>query len=342
MAVRDAVGIFDTSNMSRFIIKGSNAREFLQTLTTNNVGKLNVNRGHYTTCLNEHAGIHDDLMLYRVGDDEYIWVTNAVNGPKIHAHLMKHAEDFEVEVADKSRDITMIAVQGPMAMSLLGKLTDQDLSEYGRFTCNRVKLAGYDCYLCRTGYTGEDGAEILVLDTPFTEEGKKRAIGFWEELLKQGETLGVRPCGLGARDSTRLEAGLVLYGHELNEETSPLEARIPYAIKFKVDPHYIGYDELKRQREEGVQKTRIGIVMIDRGIPRDPYPVLFKGELIGEVTSGVMSPLLQKGIGLAYVKPGLVSSGDLVEVDIKGRLRKAEVTGWPFYDPEKYGASRGV
>jgi len=342
LAVRNAVGIFDTSNMSRFIIKGSQAREFLQTLTTNNVSKLKVNRGHYTTCLNEHAGMHDDLMLYRVGDNEYIWVTNAANGPKIHTHLMAHAKDFDVEVEDKSRDIAMIAVQGPMAMSLLGKLTDQNLSEYGRFTCNRVKIVGYDCYLCRTGYTGEDGAEILVLDTHFTESGKKRAIGFWEELLKQGETLGVKPCGLGARDSTRLEAGLVLYGHELNEETSPLEARIPYAVKFKVDPHYIGYDELKRQKEEGVEKTRIGIVMIDRGIPRDPYPILFNGEPIGEVTSGVMSPLLRKGIGLAYVRPGLVSNGDIVEVDIKGRLRKAEVTGWPFYDSEKYGASRGV
>ncbi|UCH03736.1 MAG: glycine cleavage system aminomethyltransferase GcvT [Candidatus Thorarchaeota archaeon] len=342
MAVRDAVGIFDTSNMSRFIIKGLQAREFLQTLTTNNVSKLKVNRGHYTTCLNDNAGMHDDLMLYRVEDDEYIWVTNAANGPKIHAHLMKHSKDFEVEVEDKSRDITMIAVQGPMAMSLLNKLTVQDLSEYGRFTCNHVKLAGYDCYLCRTGYTGEDGAEILVLDTPSTEEGKRRAIGFWEELLKQGENLGVKPCGLGARDSTRLEAGLVLYGHELNEETSPLEARIPYAVKFKVDPHYIGYDELKRQKTEGVEKTRIGIVMIDRGIPRDPYPVLLRGEPIGEVTSGVMSPLLRKGIGLAYVKPGLVSNGDIVEVDIKGRLRKAEVAGWPFYDSEKYGASRSV
>lgn len=342
MAVRDAVGIFDTSNMSRFIIKGSQAGEFLQTLTTNNVAKLNVNRGHYTTCLNERAGMHDDLMLYRVGENEYIWVTNAVNGPKINAHLMKHAKDFEVDVEDKSKEIAMIAVQGPMAMSLLSKLTDHDLNEYGRFTCNRVKLAGYDCYLCRTGYTGEDGAEILVLNTPYTEEGKKRASGFWEELLKQGEELGVKPCGLGARDSTRLEAGLVLYGHELDEETSPLEARIPYAVKFKVVPHYIGYEELKRQKEEGVEKTRIGIVMIDRGIPRDPYPVLLKSEPIGEVTSGVMSPLLGKGIGLAYVKPGLVCDGDVVEVDIKGRHRKAEVTGWPFYDPEMYGASRGV
>jgi aminomethyltransferase len=342
MAVRNAVGIFDTSNMSRFIIKGSQAREFLQTLTTNNVSKLKLNRGHYTTCLNENAGMHDDLMLYRVEEDEYIWVTNAANGPKILAHLKTNTKDFKVEVEDKSKDISMIAVQGPKAMNLLSKLAGRDLGEYGRFTCNLVKLAGYDCYLCRTGYTGEDGAEILVLDTPFNKKGKKRAIAFWEELLNQGEELGVRPCGLGARDSTRLEAGLVLYGHELDEETSPLEARIPYAVKFKVDPHYIGYDELKRQKEEGVEKTRIGIVMIDRGIPRDPYPVLLKGEPIGEITSGVMSPILRKGIGLAYVKPGIISEGDVVEVNIKGRFKKAEVTGWPFYDSEKYGASRSI
>ncbi|MFW9799384.1 MAG: glycine cleavage system aminomethyltransferase GcvT [Candidatus Thorarchaeota archaeon] len=340
MAVRNGVGIFDTSHMARFIIEGPQATEFLQTMSTNNVRKLKVNRGHYTTCLNEHAGVRDDLMLYRVGEQEFIWVTNAVNGPKIRDHLTTHKVNFDVEVHDKSREITMIAVQGPKAMTLLQKMTDDDLSEYGRFTCSPVTFAGYDCYLCRTGYTGEDGAEILVLDTPFNDAGKKKAIDFWEGLLKEGEEFGIRPCGLGARDSTRLEAGLVLYGHELTEESSPLEARIPYAVKFKVDPHYIGYDELKRQKEEGVKKTRIGLVMIDRGIPRELYAVLLKSETIGEITSGGLSPILRKGIALAFVRPGVVEEGDVVEVDIKGRFRKAEVTSWPFYDTEKYGATR--
>lgn len=340
MAVRNGVGIFDTSHMARFIIEGPQATEFLQTMSTNNVRKLKVNRGHYTTCLNEHAGVRDDLMLYRVGEQEFIWVTNAVNGPKIRDHLTTHKVNFDVEVHDKSREITMIAVQGPKAMTLLQKMTDDDLSEYGRFTCSPVTFAGYDCYLCRTGYTGEDGAEILVLDTPFNDAGKKKAIDFWEGLLKEGEEFGIRPCGLGARDSTRLEAGLVLYGHELTEESSPLEARIPYAVKFKVDPHYIGYDELKRQKEEGVKKTRIGLVMIDRGIPREAYSVLLKSETIGEITSGGLSPILRKGIALAFVRPGVVEEGDVVEVDIKGRFRKAEVASWPFYDTEKYGATR--
>ncbi|MHA2141369.1 MAG: glycine cleavage system aminomethyltransferase GcvT [Candidatus Thorarchaeota archaeon] len=340
MAVRNSIGIFDTSHMFRFVINGPQALEFLQTVTSNNVRKLKVNRGHYTTCLNERGGIRDDLMLYRVGEQEYIWVTNAVNGPKISAHLNKHAKDFDVKVDNRTNEITMIAVQGPKAMALLTKLAGRSLEEYGRFTCNLVDLAGYNCYLCRTGYTGEDGAELLVLDTPFTAEGKKKAIAFWEILLNQGEEFGIKPCGLGARDSTRMEAGLVLYGNDIDEETSPLEAKIQYAVKFKVEPHYIGYDELKRQKEEGVEKTRFGLVMIDRGVPRPDYTVLFKGTIIGKVSSGVMSPILRKGIGLGYVKPGVVEEDDIIEVDIKGRLRKARVTKWPFYDPEKYGSTR--
>ncbi|MFX1580252.1 MAG: glycine cleavage system aminomethyltransferase GcvT [Promethearchaeota archaeon] len=341
MAVRNSIGMFDTTHMSRFVIKGPQARAFLQTLTTNNVSKLNVNDGQYTTCLNEQGGIHDDLTLYRVGEDEYIWITNASNGPKIHDHLQKHATDFEVEVFDKSREITMIAVQGPKALELIQKVADRDISEYARFSCYRVKLAGYDCYLCRTGYTGEDGVEILLLDTKFDDEGKKKAISFWEELLRQGKEFDTRPCGLGSRDSLRLEAGFVLYGHEINEETSPIEARIPYAVKFKVDPHYIGYDVVEHHKKEGgIRKTRMGLVMIDRGIPREHYPVLFTGEVIGEVTSGGLSPVLNKGIALASVRPDLVSESEIVEIDIKGRKRRAEITSWPFYDPEVYGATR--
>jgi aminomethyltransferase len=341
MAVRNSVGIFDTSHMSRFFIKGPQAEMFLQTLTTNNVSKLGVNDGHYTTCLNEHGGIHDDLTLYRVGADEYIWITNASNGPKISAHLMKHSTDFEVEVLDKSREIAMIAVQGPRALSLIQKIADRSVTGYSRFSSHRVKLAGYDCHLCRTGYTGEDGVEILVVDTPFTDDGKKKATAFWEELLTQGLEFGIKPCGLGSRDSLRLEAGFVLYGHELDEETSPIEARIPYAVKFKVEPKYIGYDVVKRHKDEdGIRKTRVGLVMTDRGIPREHYPVLLNGEKIGEVTSGGLSPVLNQGIALAYVKPNSVNEGETIEVDIKGRMRRAEVRKWPFYDPDQYGGSR--
>ncbi len=341
MAVRNSIGMFDTSHMSRFIIKGPQALEFLQTLTTNNVSKMKVNEGQYTTCLNERGGIHDDLTLYRTGEEEYIWITNAVNGPKIKDHLMKHSKKFTVEVQDKSREITMIAVQGPNALKLMNKMAGYDVNEYPRFSSYPVKLAGYDCFLCRTGYTGEDGVEILLLDTPFNDEGKKRAIAFWEELLKQGKEFDILPCGLGARDSTRLEAGFVLYGHELDEDTSPIEAQIPYAVKFKVEPYYIGYNiVLHHKKEGGIRKTRIGLVMIDRGIPRERYPILFNDSVIGEVTSGGLSPTLNKGIALGYVKPNTVDVGDIIEVNIKGRMRKAEVTKWPFFDTEFYGLSR--
>ncbi len=339
-AVRENVGIFDITNMYRFFIRGPQAAQFLQTVTTNNVNKLKVNGGHYTTCLNERGGIHDDLMLYRIAEHEYIWITNASNGPKITQHLLTESVNFEVEVEDKTSEITMIAVQGPKALSLLRKLAGTDITGFPRFSCNRIKLAGHDCYLCRTGYTGEAGAEILLLNTPFNDEGTSRAVAFWEELLKQGVEYGVKPCGLGARDSTRLEAGFVLYGHELKEDITPIEARIRYAVKFKVEPHYIGYDVLKKQKEEGVKKTRIGLVMIDRGVPRQHYNVLFNGKKIGQISSGGVSPLLKKGIGLAFVTPSLVKEGDAVEIDIKGRLRKARVSGWPFFDSERYGEKR--
>ena len=340
MAVRNAIGIFDTSHMSRFFIRGPQAAEFLQRVSTNNVSKLGVNDGHYSTCLNEQGGTRDDLTLYRIGEEEFIWVTNAVNGPKIRDHLHMHTKEYDVEVVDRTKEIAMIAVQGPKAITLLSQMAGRDLSQYDRFTCNRVQFGQFDTYLCRTGYTGEDGAEILVLNTPLTKEGKERAVGFWNELLRQGSDLGIKPCGLGARDSTRLEAGFVLYGHELDEETSPIEARIPYAVKFKVETQYVGYDAVLRHKKEGVKKTRIGLVMIDRGIPREHYPIVLNGEEIGEVTSGIPSPILEKGIALGYVKPDIVEEGDVVEIDIKGRHRKAEVVKWPFYDPDVYGATR--
>jgi aminomethyltransferase len=344
MAVRNAVGIFDTSHMSRFFIKGAQSAEFLQTLTSNNVIKLEVHDGHYTTCLNEQGGIRDDLILYRIGTQEYVWVTNAVNGSKIKNHLLHHAERFSVDIEDRTKEVTMIAVQGPKAIKFLSRMAGNDLSEYDRFSCNPVVLAGLDCYFCRSGYTGEDGAEILVLNTPCNEKGIAKAIGFWEELLKQGEEYGIKPCGLGTRDSTRLEAGMVLYGHEIDEETTPIEARIPYAVKLKVEPHYLGYDVVRKQKKEkiGIKKTRIGFVMIDKGVPREHYPLIFKGENIGVVTSGGQSPILKYGIGMALVNPKTINEGDTVEIDIKGRLRKAKVTRWPFYDITQYGANRTV
>ncbi|MHA1246090.1 MAG: glycine cleavage system aminomethyltransferase GcvT [Candidatus Thorarchaeota archaeon] len=340
MAVREAVGIFDTTHMYRFIIRGPQAVEFLQTVTTNNVRKLRVGMGHYSTCLNEHGGTKDDLMLYRIGESEFVWVTNASNGPKIHSHLLEHSKRFDVVVEDRSREIAMIAVQGPRALELLSRMAETDVSEFPRFSITRLKLLGQDCFLCRTGYTGEAGGEILLLDTPFTDEGRAKAISFWEDILERGADLGVKPCGLGARDSTRLEAGFVLYGHELDENTSPIEARIPYAVKFKVDPHYIGYDVVLRHKKEGVEKTRIGFVMVDRGIPRQGYRVLKNGAEIGLVTSGGLSPVLGKGIGMAFVKPDIVAETDVIEIDIKGRIRRAEVTSWPFYDTERYGEGR--
>jgi len=340
MAVREDVGIFDTSHMYRFHIQGMKAAQFLQRLTTNNVSKLKVNKGQYSTCLNSEGGTHDDLMLYRIGENEYIWITNAANGPKIWDHMKEHSDNYEVEIKDKSHEIVMIAVQGPKALKLLNRMAEIDVNETSRFSCNPVDILGHSTYLCRTGYTGEDGGEILLLDTPYTDEGKKKATSFWEGILSEGEDLGIKPCGLGARDSTRLEAGFVLYGHELDEATTPIEARIPFAVKFKVSPHYIGYDALKKQKKQGVNKTRIGLVMNERGIPRQGYRVFHDDKEIGYITSGIPSPILDKGIAMAYVSPGSVDTGDVVDIDIHKRRREAEVVSWPFYNSDEYGMSR--
>ncbi len=339
MAVREHAGLFDTSHMGRFYISGKDAINFLQYITSNNVEKLNPHDVHYSTILNEHGGIRDDIMLYRVNEELFLLVCNASNKDKIWAWLNEHKNKFNVNLVDMSETIAMFAFQGPEAASVLDKISDTPVSSIKRFNIENRKLAGYSCYVSRTGYTGEDGFEIFILDAPKTTEGISKVTKLWEKILDVGKPKGVLPCGLGARDTLRLEAGLVLYGHEIEENITPLEARIRYAVKFK-KPDYIGKEALLKQKKEGVKQVRVGLVLKERGIPREHYPIAINGKELGMTTSGNISPILKTGIAMGYLPKEYSEIGTEVEIKIHNKWKKAEIVMWPFYPEDKYGYKR--
>lgn len=337
MAVREAVGLFDISHMGEISVRGEGAASFLQHVTTNDISKLGLLDVQYSTVLNELGGIKDDVFVYRTDEQEFMVVTNAVNAEKIYNWFKQHAND-EVEVKDITSTTVMLALQGPKANQVLQRLTDFKLESLRRFKAAFMEVAGLRLLVSRTGYTGEDGFELYLMDVPTSDPEKAEKL--WEELIRAGKDFGIRPCGLGARNTTRLEAGYVLYGNELTEEITPLEAKIPYAVKLDKG-EFIGREVLAKQRETGLKRQRIGLKMLERGVPRKGYRILKAGEEMGFVTSGTMSPLLNVGIAMGYAIPDVVL-GERVEVEIRGKPRKAEVVGWPFYDPNKYGFRRKV
>jgi len=338
MAVRESVGIFDVTHMGRFLISGSGAESFLQYVTTNNVKRLKkLGQGHYSVVCNEKGGIKDDITLFRIEDNKYVMVTNAVNREKIYKWFKVKSQDFDVKIEDISDITCMFAVQGPKAQPTLEKLTSDDLSGIKRYWCILTKLEGYNTIVSRSGYTGEDGFEIIMLDVPFSE--KEKAVDLWEKILKAGKEYRIKPCGLGARDTLRLEAGMVLYGNDIDENISPLEARLGFVVKFKKGD-FIGREALLRQKEEGVKRKRVGLELFGRRVPRHGYEILKDNEKIGYVTSGVFSPILEKGIGLGLVSSEYAQTGEVVQINIKGKLVDAKIVKWPFYDTEKYGYTR--
>lgn len=334
LVVRNAVGLFDVSHMGEILVRGEGAAEFLQRMTTNDVLKLGILRAQYSTVLNERGGIKDDVFVYRVGEREYMVVTNAVNAEKMHGWFKQHAKG--VDVVDATQTTVMLALQGPKAQEVLQKLTDSELSNLKRFDAGFAEVAGVRLLLSRSGYTGEDGFELYLFDEPKADS--KRAEGLWNSLMRAGEGEGIRACGLGARDSLRLEAGLVLYGNELSEEITPLEAGISFVVNFEKGD-FIGREALLEQKAVGVRKTRVGIRMLERGIPRGGYRIVVDGKRVGEVTSGMLSPLLNVGIAMGYVSPDIKVGGE-VGIEIHGRPRRARVVGMPFYDPSEYGFRR--
>ena len=337
MAVRNTVGIFDITHMGRTVITGPEAEAFLNHVTTNDVSSLTPLSVHYSTMCNEEGGIKDDFVLSKLKPEEFLIVYNANNRKKDYEWLLKHSRDFDTKVTDVSDNVAMFAIQGPKAKEILQKISKEDLSEIGRFKCGWTQITGVRCFISRTGYTGEDGFELFVWDTPLSDPDK--AIKVWNTILKAGREDAIESCGLGARDTLRLEAGMCLYGNDIDENTSPLEARMSFVVKLEKGD-FIGRDVLLRQKEQGVRRKRVGIRMLKKGIPRPGYEVWKNDEKTGHVTSGTFSPILESGIAMAYVSTEHAKTGEKVAVKIRERLVDGEIVRFPFYNPEKYGYRR--
>lgn len=338
-AVRNSLGIFDTSHMGRTMAEGPDVEKFVNHVVTNDVLKLEPMNGLYSVMCNPRGGIVDDLITYKMSDDRFFIVYNASNREKDFAWLKKNSGGFDVQLTDISDQVAMIAVQGPKAEEILQKISTESFSEIGRFQLARAQLSGLDAMMARTGYTGEDGFELFILDDPTTSPGK--GLKVWNDLLEAGRETGIKPCGLGARDSLRLEAGLSLYGNDIDDDTNPLEARLSWVVKFDKPGDFIGKEALLKIKEEGLKRTMVGIMMEDRGIPRQGYEIWAGDEQIGVVTSGGYSPTLNQGIAMGYVKRKFRKRGTPVRIKIRNRFAKGKIVKYhPFYDDSKYGWKR--
>ena len=318
-AVRNHAGLFDVSHMGEVVFRGPDAEEAVQRLVTRDVGRLAEGQAGYAAVCYEDGGTVDDVLVYKRPED-FLVVVNASNREKDLEHFRDNTEDLDVEVADESDDWALLALQGPEAAGLLMGLIDADLTGLKYYRFLEGDVAGARAMISRTGYTGEDGFELYL--------SSDDAPRVWRELLEAGAT----PTGLGARDTLRLEAGMCLYGNELDPETTPLEAGIGFAVHLDKEQEFIGQDALKREKEEGLRKKLVGFEVEGRGIARHDHPVRAGDDTVGRVTSGTLSPTLNKAIGLALVSPGVEDS---FEVVIRDRPVEAHTVPLPFYKREK-------
>ena len=323
LTVCRAVGVFDVSHMGEFWVKGPNALPFLQKVTSNDVSALVPGKVQYSCFPNEAGGIVDDLLVYQYEPEKYLLVVNAANMEKDWNWCVSHnTEGAELENA--SDRMAQLAVQGPLAIQTLQKLTPIDLSAIPYYHFTHGEFAGEpDVIISNTGYTGAGGFELYF----YPEAAQK----IWDAVFEAGAEFGIKPAGLGARDTPRLEMGFCLYGNDLDDTTSPIEAGLGWITKFVEGKNFINRPQLEKQKKEGVTRKLVGFEMIDRGIPRHGYQLYTtEGELIGSVTSGTMSPMRKIGIGMGYVKPEYAKPGTEICVDMRGRKLKAQVVKPPF------------
>lgn len=320
-AVREKAGLFDVSHMGQFFIEGPGAKDLLQYVATNNADALKDGKAQYTCLTNENGGIVDDLIVYKIADEKYFVVVNASNIDKDWNHISNH-NTFGAIMTNASDEMSLLAIQGPKATEILQKLTPIQLQElpYYHFTIGEV--AGVqDVIISNTGYTGSGGFEIYFKN----EDAEK----LWDELMSAGEEFGMLPCGLGARDTLRLEKGFCLYGNDLDDNTTPLEAGLGWITKF--DKDFVAKDILEKQKSEGVTKKLTGFEMQEKAIPRNGYPVVdAEGKTIGKVTSGTMSPMKKTGIGLAYLDTDFTKVGTEIFIQIRNKNIPAQVVKPPF------------
>jgi aminomethyltransferase len=308
--------------MGEFIIRGSGAKEFLQRVTVNDVGKLTEGRAQYSAMCNESGGIIDDLLVYHRGDS-YMLVVNASNIQKDYAWLTSH-RTANVELEDASDSTALLAVQGPASRSVLQKLTELDLSTIAYYHFQHGSLAGVPMLISRTGYTGELGFELYMDADPPT------CVNVWHAIMEAGKEFGITPAGLGARDTLRLEMGYCLYGNDIDETTNPLEAGLGWITRLD-KPDFIGKTALLAVRERGIERTLVGFTLPDKVLARHGYPIRLNGVQIGHVTSGTFSPSLERGIAMGYVAADHASPGTTLVIDIRGKTAEATVTPLPFY-----------
>ncbi|HEX6574659.1 MAG TPA: glycine cleavage system aminomethyltransferase GcvT [Gemmatimonadaceae bacterium] len=318
-AVRQRCGLFDVSHMGEFIVRGPQAVDFVNYVTTNDVAALEVGQAHYSTILNDRGTIEDDCLVYRDAD-HLMMVVNASNAAKDFAHISKELYRFDATLEDVSDETALLALQGPKAAEILQRYTESDLSSVKYYHFTRGAVAGVgDIIISRTGYTGEDGFELY-----FPNEN---AVMVWNALLDKGD---VTPAGLGSRDSLRLEMGMALYGNDIDDTTTPLEANLQWLVKLKKGD-FVGRDALVRQKEEGLKRKLVGFTTKERAFPRHGYPVYVNGERSSDVLSGTMSPSLNIPIGTAYVPVASAAPGSEIEIEIRGKRIPATVEKTPFY-----------
>ena len=320
--VRKAVGVFDVSHMGEFLITGDKALELIQKISSNDASKLTDGKAQYTCMPNNDGGIVDDLIIYRFNEEKFFLVVNASNIEKDWNWICHH-NTMDATIRDLSDEYSLLAIQGPKAAEAMQSLTNVDLSAIKFYTFEVAPFAGADnVIISATGYTGSGGFEIYVKN----EDAQQ----VWDKVFEAGKDFGIKPIGLAARDTLRLEMGFCLYGNDIDDTTSPIEAGLGWITKFNKD--FINSEALKKQKEEGPSRKLIGFELDDRGIPRQGYDIVDKdGKVIGVVTSGTMSPSLEKGIGMGYVRTELATPGSKINIQIRKKTLPATVVKMPFY-----------
>jgi len=326
LAVRERVGIFDTSHMGEVRVTGPDALAFCQRIFCNDLSKIPNGKAQYGELLNPEAGIIDDLIAYRMGDSEIFFCVNAANTDKDFKWITSQKTPADnVKIVNQSPDYAQIAVQGPKAVNVINKLLPGLGDRVGGFFFAQETLLGEPAIIARTGYTGEDGFEIF-----FPAAG---GVKLWNALLETGKSEGIEPCGLGCRDTLRLEVAYPLHGHDISEDTTPLEAGLGWTLGWNKE--FIGKAKLATQKNLGVQKKRVGLEMVDRGVARDGYPVKVGGKVVGKITSGTKTPCLDKAIAMAYVVTEFSKIDQELMVEIRGEDKKAKIVKMPFYKKTK-------
>ena len=321
--VRDSVGVFDVSHMGEFLIEGKNALVLIQYITSNDASKLAIGDAQYSCFPNDKGGIVDDLICYRIKENTYLLVVNASNISKDWDWITKQNEKFGATMRNLSEDYSLLAIQGPKAVEAMQSLTSEDLSAIKFYTFKINDFAGIDnVIISATGYTGSGGFEIYCKNN--------EVVQIWNKVFEAGAAYGIKPIGLAARDTLRLEMGYCLYGNDINDTTSPIEAGLGWITKFTKD--FVNSEALKKQKEAGVTKRLIGFELTEKGIPRHDYTIVNEdNEAIGVVTSGTMSPSLKKGIGMGYVAKSYAKSGSKIFIQIRKKTIPATVVKFPFY-----------